>query len=73
MTTPLPVLRKRANAVLLAFTATTGHDPEGVWETMMAAKEMPELLTEYLEGDNLWGQFQTLRNAEISVLKNSRS
>jgi hypothetical protein len=73
MTTPLPVLRKRANEVLLAFTATTGHDPEGVWETMMAAKEIPELLTEYLEGELLWDRFQMLRNVEISILENSRS
>ena len=73
MTTPLPVLRKRFNDALMAFSATTGHDPEGVLETMTAAKEIPELLTEYLEGDNLWRQFQTLRNVEISILKNSRS
>ncbi len=57
----------------MAFSATTGHDPEGVWETMMAAKEMPELLTEYLEGELLWDRFQMLRNVEISILENSRS
>jgi hypothetical protein len=72
MTTPLPVLRKLANEVLLAFTTTTGHDPEEVWERMMASKEMPEFLTEYLEGDNLWGQFQRLRSVEVRVLENSR-
>jgi hypothetical protein len=72
MTTPLPVLRKRANDALIGFSASTGHDPEGVWEMMMAAKEMPELLTEYLEGAVLWDLFQTLRNVEISILKNSR-
>jgi hypothetical protein len=72
MTTPLPVLRKRANEALMAFSATTGYDPEEVWERMMASKEMPEFLTEYLEGDNLWDQFQRLRSVEVSVLENSR-
>lgn len=72
MNIPLPILRKRADEALQSFTALSGHEPEEVWQGLVNSTEMPELLTEYLEGENLWERFSTLRNAEINILKNLR-
>lgn len=72
MPIPLPILRKRADEALTAFSASTGLPPEEVWGSMVASKEPPESLTEFLGWDTLWGSFQTLRDAEITILKGSR-
>lgn len=72
MNTPLPVLRSNANEALKSFTALSGHEPEEVWQGLVNSTEMPEYLAEHLEGSHLWEKFQTLRNAEISILKNLR-
>ena len=69
MTTPLPILRKRADEALTEFSASSGLDPEEVWNSMAASKEAPKSLTEFIGGDYLWRAFQTLRDAEITVLK----
>ena len=73
MTTPLPILRKRADEALTEFSASSGLDPEEVWNSMVASKEPPEYLTEFIGWDTIWGSFQTLRDAEITILKGSLS
>ena len=70
MTTPLAPLRKHADAALVSFAASSGLDPEEVWAALLSSEEIPEVLTEYLEGEQLWDQFKILRNAEIEALKN---
>lgn len=72
MNTPLPILRSKADEALKSFTALSGHEPEEVWQGLVNSTEMPGYLTEYFEGENLWEKFQTLRNAEIGILKNMR-
>jgi hypothetical protein len=72
MGTPLALHRKSADRALAAFAASSGLDPEEVWQAMLSSDEMPEVLTEYLEGDQLWYEFQSLRNAEIKILKELR-
>lgn len=65
----LVALRENADKALLSFVASSGLDPEEVWAAMLSAKDIPEVLTEYLEGEKVWGQFKILRNAEIKALK----
>lgn len=72
MPTPLAILRKRTDEVLASFATLSGHDPDEVWAALVSSEEKPELLTEYLEGEDLWDSFQNLRNVEINILKNLR-
>jgi len=72
MSTPLPILRKRADEALVAFAASSGCDPEEVWEGLISSQEIPEILAHTETGDTLWERFQTLRREEITILKNLR-
>lgn len=69
MSKPLVILRKHADLALEEFVASSGFDPEEVWEAMVASpEEQPDFLAEYLNGDTLWERFQKLRSAELEAL-----
>ena len=69
MNTPLVILRKRAEEYLTAFSASTGFDPDEVWEALVGSPdERPGPLLNK-KADGLWEAFQTLRNAELAGLK----
>ncbi len=70
MHTPIHILRKQAETALVRFCATSGQNPEEVWETLILAKEAPDILEANEDGYELWDLFKQIREADVAALKN---
>jgi hypothetical protein len=70
MVTPTTILRKRADEALAVFAASSGHDPEEVWESLVKSpNSQPPLLVENLFGGGLWEAFRELYEKEKSFCR----
>jgi len=70
MHTPIHILRKQAETALVRFCASSGQNPEEVWEILTLAKERPDILEANEDGYELWDLFKQIREADVAALKN---
>jgi hypothetical protein len=69
MPTPLAILRNRAESALTAYVASSGANPEEVWESLVAGDGTSDSNLSLSEtGSRLLESFSDLRAAEIDTI-----
>lgn len=67
MSSPLVILRKRADEALTAYCASSGSDPDEVWTSLTAGEDAASLFTSET-GRSLIDSFRNLRQEELASI-----